>query len=141
MEDETSDDDDNGYVCSATALLIHSNEASDGESTCDNCVITVDGRNNGSVMDRIQMTVSITPMQEEFTNIIDSVKSVDMKTIPKDYFVAKGQRINLAMKKNHNWSDLKYRVKMRIDSELKERMLVEAQSRGSWMDQSKMQEK
>ena len=127
MEDETSDDDDNGSVCSATAIVMHSNKASDGDSTCKNCVIAVDGRNNRSVMGKIQMTVIITPMHEEFTTITDSAKSVEMKNIPKDYFMTKGQRINLAMKnKVSNWSDLKYSFKMMKHSDLKERMLAEA---------------
>jgi len=131
LEDETSGGDDNGSVCSAIVLVIHSNEASDKEIACENCVIAIDGRNNGSVMENIQMTVNITPMHEEFTTITDSVKSVEMKTIPIDYFVTKGQRINLAMKnKDPNWSDLKFRVKMMIDSELKKGMLVEAQKLG-----------
>ena len=44
------------------------------------------------------MEVSVTPMNEEFTTITDSVKTQALNTIPKDYLVTNGQRINKTMK-------------------------------------------
>ena len=77
------------------------------------------------------MEVSITPMNDEFTTITDSVKSCEYKIIPKDYFIMKSQRINALMKRDDpHWETLKNKVQVHIDSELKDRMLKEAQNVG-----------
>ena len=77
------------------------------------------------------MEVSITPMNEEFTTITDSAKTSEYKIIPKDYFLLKLQRINTVMKKDDpDWEELKNKVQIQIDSELKDRMLKEAQKVG-----------
>ena len=75
-----------------------------------------------------EMTVSITPMNDEFTTITDSVKGKDVKLIVKDYFITKGQRVNKEMKDiDSDWEHLKSQVQKRIDSSLKEEMVLEAQ--------------
>ena len=77
------------------------------------------------------MTVSVQPMNEEFTTITDSAKGKDVKLIAKDYFVTKGQRVNKVMKNlDSDWEDLKSKVQQTIDSALKEEMVVEAQRLG-----------
>ena len=77
------------------------------------------------------MEVSITPMNEEFTTITDSAKTCEYKIIPKKYFILKSQRINAVMKRDDpDWEDLKNQVQIQIDSELKDRMLKEAQKVG-----------
>ena len=74
------------------------------------------------------MEVSITPMNKESTTITNSVKSGMSKVIPKYYVILKSQRINTLMKRDDpDWTDLKNNVQIQIDSELKERMVREAQ--------------
>ena len=74
------------------------------------------------------MTVSVEPMVEEFTTITESVAASDIKVISKDYFVTKSQRINKAMMQvDSSWGALKMKVQSMIDSELKDRMVIEAQ--------------
>ena len=77
------------------------------------------------------MDVSITPMNEEFTAITDSTKTSEYKIIPKYYFLLKSQRVNAVMKKyDPDWEDIKNKVQVQIDSELKDKMLKEAQKVG-----------
>lgn len=77
------------------------------------------------------MEVSITPMNEEFTTITDSAKTCEYKIIPNDYFILKSQSINAVMKSNNpDWEDIRNKVQVHIDSELKDRMLKEAQKVG-----------
>ena len=74
------------------------------------------------------MTVSVEPMVEEFTTITESVAANEIKVIPKDYFVTKSQQVNKTMKQADSlWGVLKIKVQSLIDSELKDRMVIEAQ--------------
>ena len=71
--------------------------------------------------------VSITPMNEEFTTITDSVKSAVLKAIPKDYFILRNQRMNVSMREEDTeWKEIKYKVDTSIDTELTQVIMNEA---------------
>ena len=87
--------------------------------------------NEGNINAVMDMAVKVKPMIEEYTTISESVKSRDTKKTPTNYFVTKGQGINKEMdKRDPDWKNLKNTVQKMINSELKDRMLLEAQKVG-----------
>ena len=85
--------EDNKIVCNSCHNL-NSNNNADNESTVDAVATDEIMMTPENAQDMTNVEVNISPSNEEFTTITDSVKSSINKTIPKDYFILKNQQIN-----------------------------------------------
>ena len=84
---------DDKIVCNSCHNLNTNNNA-DNESTVDAVATDQIMMTPENAQDMTNVEVNISPSNEEFTTITDSVKSSINKMIPKDYFILKNQQIN-----------------------------------------------